>query len=77
MRKFHVINDTNPQEFSKKLEEFCNTHRLIVNIIYRTNTIQTVEQIPDYKHDSERGLIIGTSSKEVVKTNYSALIQYQ
>lgn len=76
MRKFHVINDTNPQEFSKKLEEFCR-NKSIYNIAYKTNTIQTVEQIPDYKHDSERGLIIGTSSKEVVKTNYSALIQYQ
>lgn len=39
MIKFHVINDTNPQKFSKKLEEFCR-NKSIYNIAYKTNTIQ-------------------------------------
>jgi len=65
MRKFHVINDTSTQEFSKKLEEFCKNHTLIANILYRTNTVQTIEYIDN------------DCTIEHVLTNYSALIQYQ
>jgi len=72
MRKFHVINDTNPQEFSRKLEEFCNINRLTANILYRTNTVQTIKKTTEVKNYN-----VATKTIEDVKTNYSALIQYQ
>lgn len=72
MRKFHVINDTNPQEFSKKLEEFCQGRFLITTIIYSTNTIQTTKKTTEVINHN-----IATKTIEEVKTNYSALIQYQ
>lgn len=72
MIKFHVINDTDSQEFSKKLEEFCY-NKVITNIKYSTNSIQVIEIVPIYFEVIK----LGEEYKEVVKTNYSALIQYQ
>ncbi len=69
--KLALLENTDSQEFLNELDEFCNTgFKNIINIAYSTNTIQTTKvieqtygQLPDIV-------------EEVVKTNYSALIQY-
>lgn len=67
--KHIIIESTDCFDFLDKLNTFTNRKdKLIINIAYSTNTIQTVEIISRFDMKATR--------KEIVKTNYSALIQY-
>lgn len=65
--KHIIIEDTDKQMFLKRLNDVCSQDYNIINVVYSTNSVQTIEWT-EHSAFNRR--------KEVVKTNYSALIQY-